>query len=178
MRTHTLVLGFALAAASPSFVLRQERPSESFRAEHRSIREHLRHVEEVVGSLAEAPGAERKGRMSEAVAFFREHIVPHAEAEERGLYPAVDKRAGSAVPPFTASMRHEHRIVGRWVEELAAEAGKPSPDARTFCRRADNLLGLLAAHFEEEEEVLLPILDRTLTKEEFEKEVGGPVRRP
>jgi hypothetical protein len=31
---------------------------------------------------------------------------------------------------------------------------------KAFTRRTDNLLGLLEAHFEEEEHVLLPILER------------------
>ena len=35
----------------------------------------------------------------------------------------------------------------------------------------NNLLGLIWAHFEEEEEVLLPILDRTMSAEEFQREI-------
>ena len=46
---------------------------------------------------------------------------------------------------------------------------QPSPDVKSFTRRAYGLLGLLEAHFEEEEQVLLPILDRTMSKEEFDK---------
>ncbi len=176
MSPRIYVLSLALWPASPTRPPRQEPASASFRAEHAGIRQHLRRVEETVGTLAEGPAAEGRERMSEVVAFFREHIVPHAEAEEEGLYPAVDRRAGKPSPPLTATMRHEHRIVGRWVEELAREAAKPAPDGTAFCRRADRLLGLLAAHFEEEEEVLLPVLDRTLTREELEREAGRPVR--
>lgn len=106
--------------------------------------------------------------MARVVRFFREHIKPHAEWEERVLYPAVDKRAASGPNPFTASMRYEHRIVVRWTDELAN-----TPDVIGFARRADNLLGLVWAHFEEEEEVLLPILDRSMSKEEFDQEIGA-----
>jgi hypothetical protein len=52
-------------------------------------------------------------------------------------------------------------------------AASASPDAAAFVRRADNLLGLIWAHFEEEEMVLLPVLDETMTPEQFEREVGG-----
>jgi hemerythrin-like domain-containing protein len=106
--------------------------------------------------------------MADVVRFLGEHIRPHAEWEERVLYPLVDGKAGSpARHPFTASMRYEHRIVGRWIDEMGAIRGKAKPDVRAFARRADNLLGLIAAHFEEEEEVLLPILDATMKPEEF-----------
>jgi hypothetical protein len=69
-------------------------------------------------------------------------------------------------------MRYEHTIVGRWIDELAAMAAGPTLDAKAFARKSDRLLGLIAAHFEEEEEVLLPILDRATTREELEKELG------
>jgi hypothetical protein len=69
-------------------------------------------------------------------------------------------------------MRYEHRVVGRWINELRAEADKPKIDAAKFARRSDNLLGLLWAHFEEEEGVLLPFIDKGMSKEQFERELG------
>lgn len=57
-------------------------------------------------------------------------------------------------------------------------SAKPRPDYRAFARRTDNLPGLIAAHFEEEEEVLLPLIDRSLTTEQFEKEIGGAAAHP
>jgi len=108
------------------------------------------------------------------VSFFEKHIKPHAEWEERVLYPIVDRLAGGGPNAFTATMRYEHRVVGRWIAELRAESDKPAIDAAKFARRTDNLLGLLWAHFEEEEEVLLPLIDKGMTKAEFEREVGDP----
>jgi hypothetical protein len=69
-------------------------------------------------------------------------------------------------------MRYEHRIVGRWIGELRAEADKPKIEAAKFARRTDNLLGLIWAHFEEEEEVLLPFIDNGMSKVQFERELG------
>lgn len=149
-----------------------ERATESFRAEHVDLKKHLDHLEALVGGLATAAPEEQKKNMGMIAGFLREHIVPHAAWEEQALYPVVDRQAGSGAYPFTASMRHEHTIVGRWIAELEQEAGKPEPDVIAFTRRADNVLGLLRAHFEEEEEVLLPILDKTMTKAEFEAAVG------
>lgn len=122
------------------------RVTEPFRKEHAEIEEHL--------------------------GFLEGHIAPHARWEERVLYPAVDRRVHEGAPPFTASMRHEHEIVARWINALEREAAKERPDPRAFTRQADALLGLLRAHFEEEEEVLLPILDRAMTSDEYEREIG------
>jgi hemerythrin-like domain-containing protein len=149
------------------------RPTEPFRHEHADIKEHLDHLKEEIGTLATSSPDEQRRVMQHVIGFLREHIKPHAEWEERVLYPAVDRRAASGPNPFTASMRYEHRIVARWTEELAALATASAPDVAAFMRRADNLLGLIWAHFEEEEEVLLPILDRTMTKEDFDREIGA-----
>jgi hemerythrin-like domain-containing protein len=145
----------------------ESRSTDPFRAEHVEIRKHLEHIRGWAGELVKQPLNEQKATMKRTVSFFLEHIRPHAEWEERNLYPIVDRIAGGE--HFTATMRHEHKIVARWVGELAVEAVKPSPDALAFARRTDNLLGLLDAHFEEEEEVLLPLLDRTLSASEFER---------
>jgi hypothetical protein len=56
-------------------------------------------------------------------------------------------------------MRYLRRIIAHRIDELVREAGCPEPDSRGFARRGNQLLGLITAHFEEEEEVLLPILD-------------------
>jgi len=49
-----------------------------------------------------------------------------------------------------------------WIGQLAASARDKGLDARAFVRRTDRLLGLLAAHFEVEDQVFLPVLDRAL----------------
>jgi hemerythrin-like domain-containing protein len=149
-------------------------PSQGFRLEHADLRQRLVHLETMVGALARATRDKQVALMREVVSFLEGHVNAHAQWEERVLYPVVDRQAGSGTEPFTASMRHEHRIIGRWVKELSREAARPVPDARAFARRADNLLGLMTAHFEEEEEVLLPVLDRTMTAEQFQREVISP----
>lgn len=146
-------------------------PSHSFRLEHAEFQQHFGHLDAMVGALATASPHEQAAHMAHIVGFLTDHLQGHAEWEERVLYRVVDREAGSGREPFTASMRHEHAIIRRWVAELAAEAGQKVPDARAFARRADKLLGLLTAHMEEEEEVLLPVLDRSLTAEQFQREV-------
>lgn len=148
-----------------------QRATDPFRLEHRDIADLLADFENQIGKLPEADREERKQTMTRVIAFLRGHVLPHAAWEERVLYPAVDRRAGSGENRFTATMRHEHAIVARWTDELAREAFRAEPDAVWFARRADRLLGLLQAHVENEEEVLLPVLDWTMTAEEFENEI-------
>jgi len=147
------------------------RPTAPFRAEHAEVQEHLRHVHEWAGQLAKQKPAEQKKTAQQIVSFFEGHIIPHAQWEEQNLYPIVDKLAGGGPNRFTSTMRHEHEIVGRWTAELRAEAAKPKLDTAKFSRRTDNLLGLLWAHFEEEEQVLLPFIDKGMTPEQFKREL-------
>ena len=160
-------------AVNPAPPAPRARPTQPFRDEHRELREHLSHVSAWVSQLASADPARQGELMRQALGFLKDHLVKHAEWEDRFLYPAVDRRTSNPDYPFTSTMRYEHRIVGRWIGELEAMAAKEPPDVVSFVRRAFNLLGLVSAHFEEEEEVLLPILDRTMTGEEFKRELGG-----
>lgn len=149
------------------------RPTEHFRSEHLELKKHLSEVEQWVSDLqVVADASKQKDKLSKITAFFKEHIEPHAEWEERRLYPAVDKRTCTS-PGFTATMRHEHKIVARWISDLQKETSAKSPDLRKFSRKADQLLGLIKAHFEEEEEILLPVLDKSMTPEQFKQEILG-----
>lgn len=147
------------------------RPSEKFRAEHVEIKKHLSQVEQWAGELSNSPLNEQKKTMLKITKFFKEDIKPHAEWEERKLYPAVDKRAAKGPEIFTATMRYEHTIVARWIGQLDTLATSKTANAALFTRKTDQLLGLLYAHFEEEEEVLLPILDKSMTPAEFKEEI-------
>lgn len=163
---------FAIAVlAAPCLAAPPPRVTEPFREEHAEIRVHLGHIHQRVGELRCSPSSEASSTMRFVVRFLDEHIRKHAEWEEAVLYPVVDRLAKSGRERFTATMRHEHRIVGRWIDDLAAEAEKESPAVEAFARRADYLLGLVTAHFEEEEEVLLPLIDRGMTAAEFKHEV-------
>jgi hemerythrin-like domain-containing protein len=164
-----------LLAAAPTHgekAMTDQRPTAGFRAEHQEMQGHLGHIRDWVGALPTQQPQEQRKTAQKIASFFEAHIKPHAEWEERFLYPVVDKLAGGGPNAFTSTMRYEHRVVGRWIGELRAEADKPKIDPAKFARRADNLLGLLWAHFEEEEEVLLPLIDKGMSKVQFERELG------
>jgi hemerythrin superfamily protein len=167
----TIVLGCAPSSPPQSHPTTSTtsavRVTEPFRKEHVELRRHLEHVHEMNGHLSTQSPPEQAQTMQQIVGFFEGHLAPHAKWEEGHLYESVDKRTGGTANRFTASMRYEHRVVERWLGDLRKEK-----DPQAFARKTDWLLGLVTAHFEAEEEVLLPVLDRTMTAEEFHRELG------
>ena len=104
------------------------RTTEPFREEHVAIKEHLRHMSRMIESIPGVAPEVRKQNMTKLVEALKGHILPHAEWEEKVLYPVIDQKTGSGKYVFTAAMRHEHRIVERWIDQLASESEKGTPD--------------------------------------------------
>ena len=150
------VVAAALLLAAPS-VFSAGRPTEGFREEHAEVKEHLKHLHEMAGSMARSDAAAQRTTARFIVKFLTEHILEHAKWEEAHLYPAVDRRTHGGDYPFTATMRYEHRIIGRWISQLDDAAKSTELDAIQFTRNTDRLLGLVGAHFDLEEDVLLPV---------------------
>lgn len=173
-QTKFLAVAGLMAGVAALPAVADDRPTAEFRAEHAEIKEHLRHLDGMVGGLGGAPETEQRRTMAFVVKFLDEHIRSHAAWEEAHLYPVMDDRAGRQGEPFTASMRYEHGIIGRAIDGLSALAAAAPPDATAFARAADRTLGVIGAHFEKEEEVFLPLLDRSMTRAEVEEVLAKP----
>lgn len=141
--------------------------TQPLRDEHRELLpeiETLRIAAEAVGTAAPP---ELLPRVDEAYEFLTHHLIPHAQAEESGLYPAVGRAMGAA--EATATMSRDHVEVGRLTAELAAlrdalAAGQVGEgEARNLRRVLYGLYALVRLHFAKEEEVYLPILDARLS---------------
>jgi iron-sulfur cluster repair protein YtfE (RIC family) len=128
---------------------------------------HLEALENAADELADRGRDDARRTLADIVTFLRGHLVPHAAAEERVLYPAVEDAMGA--PGATATMRADHVEIVARIDRLAEAAGRIEtewPDARLATELAHQLVGLnaiLLLHFRKEEEVLLPVLDRTLS---------------
>lgn len=141
-------------AAVASVDTMPEASIEGFVTEHSSLAASF----EAALQKALAPRATRSDRAN-LVLFLRADLLPHAAAEERVLYPAVDsllRTRGYA----TATMVLDHRAVERLANELAALA--PGANAEAFKRKALALGAVLENHFAKEEEFILPILRERL----------------
>jgi len=125
---------------------------------------------EMLPTTAEAVGAEPPPqllqRVDEAYQFLAGHLIPHARAEDRALYPVIARVMGAA--EATATMSRDHVEVVRLTEELAGirasmAAGRAGEaELRDVQRVLYGLYALVRHHFAKEEEIYLPLLDARL----------------
>lgn len=144
--------------------------TEPLRAEHRELLPRLDEARAVASDLGSSHPEDIRGRLDGLVRFLREHLVPHARAEEAVLYPAVERAMGS--PGAMATMVADHVEIVRRIEALAAT----TRDFRSLPLGHDvvedlkaqlyGLWAILLLHFGKEEEVLLPVLDERVSSED------------
>ncbi len=109
-------------------------------------------------------------KIEEAYNFLTHQLLPHAQAEDKALYPMVQKAMGAA--QATATMSRDHVEIAQLTEELGSLRVHKSQLSITFnqamaLRRVlYGLYTLLKVHFAKEEEIYLPLLDAKLTAEE------------
>ena len=145
------------------------RITQPLREEHSELLPHIEALRSVADSVGEVPPATLRERVDGAYAFLIEHLIPHATAEDRVLYPVVAQIMGA--PAATATMSRDHVAVGSLTSELGELrlrlSAEPSPTDLTALRRVlYGLHALVSTHFAKEEEIYLPLLDAGLTAEE------------
>jgi uncharacterized protein (DUF2249 family) len=85
------------------------------------------------------------------VAWCRRELLPHASAEEVTLYPASQALPEARL--LVASMLAEHRLITGLVERI-----ERAPDLIRAAAAAEALRTSFAAHLDEENDLLLPLL--------------------
>ena len=146
------------------------RLTQPLRDEHKELLPHIELLRTTADAIGETSIASLRQSVNEAYAFLTHHLLPHAQAEERALYPVAGRLMGA--PEATATMSRDHDEVGRLTEELGSlrsylDSASIDVSKKQALRRV--LYGLYAVvkvHFAKEEEVYLPILDARLTAEE------------
>ena len=151
--------------------------TQPLRDEHKELYrqvENLRLAGDVVNESLTTLAHEK---IEMAYDFLTHHLIPHAHAEDKALYPMVQKILGSA--QATATMTRDHVEVGRLTQELGSLRvhktllSIPFDQAMALRRVLYGLYALIMLHFAKEEEIYLPLLDANLTVEEartmFEK---------
>jgi iron-sulfur cluster repair protein YtfE (RIC family) len=143
---------------------------QPLRDEHKELLPHIDTIRTVADSVGETSLYELRQNIDKVHDFLAHHLIPHAQAEDRALYPVVQKVMGA--PEATATMSRDHVEVGRLTEELASICAQLSGDtlmaaqAKALRRVLYGLYALVKVHFAKEEEVYLPLLDKRLTPEE------------
>lgn len=142
---------------------------EPLRAEHRELKPHIERLRALADAIGELDAREADARIDDALEFLTRHLVPHARAEDRVLYPAVGRAMGA--PQATATMQRDHIAVVNLIAELSslrhASNGQITDGSKNDLRRIlYGLYTLLETHFAKEEEIYLPLLDARLTSVE------------
>lgn len=146
--------------------------TQPLREEHKALLPHVEALREAADAVGEQSVAVLRGRLDAVYDFLAHHLIPHAEAEDRALYPVVAGILGAR--EATATMSRDHVEVSRLTQELAALEAKlsgagdlVSPElARGLRRVLYGLYAVVRLHFAKEEEVYLPLLDTRLSPEE------------
>ncbi len=144
--------------------------TQPLRDEHQELLPHIEHIRTVADRVGDIPSESLRRDVDEVHGFLAHHLIPHAEAEDRALYPVVARMLGA--PEATATMRRDHVEIGRLTDELAGlcaqigEGALPVPLAKGLRRVLYGLYALVKVHFAKEEEVYLPLLDARLSPDE------------
>lgn len=140
---------------------------DPLRDEHAELIPHIAELAATGDAVGTAPVSELRELVEASHRFLSDHLIPHAEDEERSLYPVVQRVIGA--PEATATMTRDHVEVGRLTEELVgfqqqlATADELPEDLANGLRRVlYGLHHLVKVHFAKEEEVYLPILEERL----------------
>lgn len=103
--------------------------------------------------------------LKDSLDFLQHDLLPHAEVEERTIYPAVEQHLGAR---STLTMTLDHLEIKRMVEELANTVRHVAPekltpyDAKELRRLLYGVYAMLRLHFFKEETAYLPLLEENL----------------
>lgn len=143
------------------------RPTALLRAEQHRLARWIRTTDRRVAALAAHPARASDATVQRIAESMLARLGPRLAWEQQALYPAVDRRAGAAV---TLRFRQETRAIQRRLDALRKEASG-SPDPRAFARHARAILALMRVHLGREQQILMSVLDRTMTRDELEREL-------
>lgn len=135
--------------------------TDVLRAAHESFRPGIAAVRRAADAVGAAPAEEVDLLVGIAYDFLIDELVPHAVAEDRVLYPAVDRIVGAA--GATWSMRRDHLELGKLIDRLTALRGVADQRCETHQAALRQVLyaieGLIRLHLAKEEEIYFPLLE-------------------
>lgn len=155
------------------------KPTHYLREHHDHLVLEMEGFEELVDKLPYLKLDELKPAVLEKVDFLKNEIIPHAASEERYLYKEIDYLAcrESLMRP-SSTMEIDHEYIKAYIERLAELAGNISPKSvPEFQRSAWELLAIIKLHFDKEERVYLPLLDKMYTEEEVQHRIAEKMER-
>ncbi len=134
-----------------------------FSEEHRSLRPELDQLRITADTLDTDDPIRALTEVRKVYRFLAEDLLPHEEAEDRALYPAVARTLGGVDP--TAAMSRGHVEIGHQVHRLGRlldEVPADGPDEEDLVEMRRLLYGLhaiLRLHFAQEDEGYLSLAE-------------------
>jgi iron-sulfur cluster repair protein YtfE (RIC family) len=144
--------------------------TQPLRDEHKDLYRQVENLRLAGDVVNESLTSLAHDKIEQAYNFLTRQLIPHAQAEEKAIYPMIQKAMGAA--DATATMTRDHVEVERLTEELGTLRVHKSQLSITFeqvsaLRRVlYGLYALVKLHFAKEEEIYLPLLDAKLTAEQ------------
>jgi hemerythrin-like domain-containing protein len=139
-----------------------------------AIHNHHAKMMRTFGDLAHAWGDNRTVENTGALLnFLKGELLPHANAEERNLYPAIG-RLIRAHGTGTETMSVDHEFIAsyaRQIDEVAEALERATgEDRQILAARIERLVlelrALVTVHLAKEERVLMPMLERYSSEKE------------
>lgn len=145
-------------------------PMQPLKDEHKELMPHIEELRVAADSVGEVSPEELQKAVEKAYEVLTHHLIPHATAEDKALYPMVERVMQA--PQATATMKRDHVEVGKLTKELAILKEQiltaPTSDwvMKELRRVLYSLYAVLKMHLAKEEEIYLPLLDKGLTPSE------------
>jgi iron-sulfur cluster repair protein YtfE (RIC family) len=139
------------------------------RAAHRALLPWIHEIGEADSWVRTAPTPLVRDKLTTALAFLLDELMPHTAVDEETVYPAVKRLVGA--PGDTDALCRYHLEVMRLAGELRSmrdELSDPPTQGQRDLIAAllRGLHAIVALHIAKEERVYLPILDRGLGADE------------
>jgi len=137
--------------------------TQPLRDEHKELYPQVELLRAAGDAINESLTTSAHAKIEEAYNFLTHQLIPHAQAEDKALYPVVQKAMGA--PMATATMSRDHVEVGRLTDEFGtlrvhhSQLSITTLQAQALRRVLYGLYALLKVHFAKEEEIYLPLLD-------------------
>jgi iron-sulfur cluster repair protein YtfE (RIC family) len=141
--------------------------TQPLRDEHKELMPQVETLQLAGDAVHEVLTSSDRAQIDQAYTFLTHHLIPHAMAEEKALYPVVQKVMGAE--EGTATMSRDHFEVERLTQELdllrskITESGITVKQVNALRSVLYGLHAIVILHFAKEEEVYLPLLDARLS---------------
>lgn len=145
--------------------------TDAIRAHHRSLAKELDgYAADVEASAVNLDSVALARLLDRLTTFLVGDLLPHAQGEERTLYPALDPIIREHGSP-TATMSVDHEYLGEYTRKITETVGAlhaASGDEQIeLVRKLDRLMlqlqGLFSVHLAKEERVYLPLVEQAVS---------------